>query len=114
MSTFADEIEQDYHQELLERGNLAPKPRPSWTGENQWTSLGYVAKINRIRCTCGACTDTLIGVFHRERTPSGKIRLTPLADSFQLPGDHTHPVEVTDLPARVCAYCLTPQGFERF
>jgi hypothetical protein len=108
-----DDIDADYHQFLLERGNLVPRPREvSWSDENRWTSLGYSARTLRTVCACGSHSDTMLGIFHDERTPSGKTRSLALDPArFQIPLDGNFPVYRTTGTCAVCPSCLSSKGF---
>ena len=106
------DIEEDYHQHLLEKGNLGKKPRPNWSDENAWISLGYSARVFRSVCkSCGTQTDSLVGIFHDEKTPSGSLRSTALAANAQWPQGEKYPVHVTTSPVNLCAACLPFVGF---
>lgn len=109
---FAAEIEADHHRFLLESGNLV-KRRPDWSDDNQWTSQGYLARVLESHCqSCGTVTRSLTGVFHRETTPSGKVREQALVPGFQIPLDQNYPIIVDKVSAVLCPVCLTSHGFE--
>ena len=110
----AADLEEDWHQHLLESGNLINTRRGShqWTGGNTWISQGYVAKILRVTCTCGAQHDSLIGIFHRETRCSETREQALNLRNTQFPGDHIHPIEITHAPALACVACLPSKGFK--
>lgn len=111
MSSLLDEIESDYHQHLLESGNLS-RPSSKWTGENSWTSAGYLACVLVTVCKCGDKTSLLQGVFHAETHPAKGRRLTALPlSSFQVPLGQQWPIERTEVQTPVCAACLPSRGF---
>lgn len=112
MSSLLDDLEADYHQYLLKEGNLHPRRKTDWTGDNQWESQGYIARVNRIECKCGAHHTTLVGAFHREKTPSGKVREIALHPRSQVPIGS--PVEVQIIQAQICPSCLSSMGFAEF
>ncbi len=97
-----DDIDHDYHANLLEFGNLQRrKPEVSWSDANSWKTLGHTARILQTRCLCGNITNTLIGIFRTERTPSGNQRDTRV--DFR-PQTCRKVVEVQSTP--ICPACL--------
>jgi hypothetical protein len=111
---FLDEIEEEHHRHLLEAGNLGPKRKSSeWTGENSWTSQGYLAVVIRSSCACGAYADNLAGVFHIEQTPSGARRQQALDTTkrIQIPLDGSWKVSSVDRSVQICPACLSANGF---
>lgn len=105
MSSLLEDIDAEQHSHLLEAGNLG-KSRAAWSEENAWSSVGYVARISRLACQCGEKTDTLLGIFHREKTPSGAIREQNLALRGCSIPFHNLPVEVTSSQVFACLKCL--------
>lgn len=110
MNPLLSDIAEDHHQHLLERGNLLPRKK-DWTGENQWRSLGYLARINRHHCACGDIRDQFVGCYHAEITPSGTRREQLLINNLQIPLDQKYPILITDLDVRICPACLVAKGF---
>ena len=108
---FSLDIEEDHHQNLLERGNLLPKKK-EWTGENQWASLGYLARVLVQSCSCGTDVEIFQGVFHSERTPSGTVRNTALIGNWQVPLGQDYPIITHTESVKICAYCLPSKGFK--
>lgn len=108
MSLLAD-IQAEYHQDLLENGNLKGKLLPKsslWTGAQQWTSDGYLARVLHQTCQCGASLKLLTGVFHVEISPSGTRKEQRLDDSrIQLPLHGTQ-VQTTTQQVKLCALCI--------
>lgn len=123
MSSLLDDIEAEKHSVLLESGNLPgkakkllpPSPKPqAWTGENTWTSNGYLARISRSICMCGAETKILVGIFHKETSPSGAVRLQALVNKphrFQIPLGENYPLEITEDYTNICPECISTHGF---
>lgn len=120
MLDLLSDIESEKHAFLLEKGNLpgvarilqSPK-QSSWTGENSWVSQGYLAQILRTKCTCGFSQDSLQGIFHVEKSPSGAIRKQALdLRRFQIPlqSDLNH-LELTYHLIPLCLSCLPGKGF---
>lgn len=105
LPSLSDLIEEDHHQRLLESGNLAPKRKSSlWTGEKQWVSLGYVARISEQICSsCGAINRITLGVFHRETRPGGEVKELRLAKGCQFRLDR---VEIESTQVDHCPDCL--------
>lgn len=107
-------LEEEHHQHLLEAGNLGRKPREiPWSDENAWTSRGYHAKVLRSVCRCGTHTDSLIGIFHEETTPSGKSRSQALnLRNFQVSLGENYPIRIETGPLMaICPACLSAKGF---
>lgn len=112
MSSLIDDIEESYHQHLLESGNLVPKPSP-WTGHDRWESQGYVAKLNRIHCECGAVHLQFVGIFHREFNPARQAKKEIVLHSkSQIPQNQQWPREITEIPAGICPSCYSSKGFQ--
>ena len=99
------------HEDDLINGNLRPHKRAPWSDENAWTSLGYIARIHKHHCTCGNTETQLLGVFHRERTPSGTLREQRLARGWQIPLDRPYPIQITTTAVLECSACITSKGF---
>ena len=109
-----DDLKNEHHSNLLENGNLRGKARESkWTGEFQWTSQGYIARVARLHCTCGQTTPILVGLFHLETTPSGTRRERRLdEDHYQIDPNGSYPIIVNTTQVKTCPHCLIFKGFQ--
>ena len=113
-----DDIELDYHADRLANGNLrgekARETRSSnWTGENSWTSEGYIMRAQCIKCS-GCSTETYIlqGIFHKEKSSSGATREQRLNETklLQFP-DNSAEYSESLQTVRICYSCApTPKG----
>lgn len=101
-----EDLESESYETVL-ASNL--KKKNTWTGENQWTSEGYIARVLKTKCAgCGFIQTTLTGVFHVETTPSGKRHETRLSETALLQFPRTQPVkaEHTNQTVKLCIACL--------
>jgi hypothetical protein len=115
LSPFLEFIAEEYHQHLLEAGNLGKKPRAiSWSDDNTFFSQGYHARVTITPCSCGASHKALVGIFHEEKTPSGKTRSQALTlRGLQIPLHDSYTIRTETLPlVHVCPSCLTSKGFK--
>jgi hypothetical protein len=113
---FAEEIEADYHQALLESGNLPNLKSGShkWTGKNCWIAEGFLGKYLVQTCACKKKTIFLAGIFILESNEAKKAsRFTPYPKDQPLPkpGEVPFPVELAYEEIPVCPYCLPQYGF---
>lgn len=99
--SFLDEIEAEYHQDLLERGNLKPRQREA-PFTPQWRFEGCYARISLWVCACGSQNRRLEGIFARDVSLSGATREKALPLSTCTPPSHI--VQTVLVPA--CAECF--------
>jgi len=103
------------HEDDLANGNLRGAKRrelrAEWSGENQWTSEGYLARVHAHRCKCGNTEHQFLGVFHREKTPKGSIHETRLTGNWQVPLSQKWPIEISSSDVDACMVCITTRGF---
>jgi len=115
-SLLAD-ITEEATSEALSTGNLKRRVDPNkiqpspWTGEKSWVSLGYIARVQHTRCVCGEHSSQLLGLFHREKSPSGAVVLQALSPKAQIPLNQNYPIEFIDLDVTICPECLDAHGF---
>jgi hypothetical protein len=105
-----DELAEDFHALLLEKGNLPGSPlRKSslWTGENNWRITGQTAKVLQTACNCGEVSSTLLGIFTEETNGTGARRLTRSLNP-SLGGK----IEIEKTQSLHCAHCLSALNFE--
>jgi hypothetical protein len=102
------ELEEDYHQDLLAKGNLSPKRKSSeWTGEHNWTSVGYYARFTSHSCKrCETRVNTLDGLFLAETNKRGDTRSTRIEKE---PPGGSWRTEIRETSLPFCAYCV--EGF---
>lgn len=114
MISLAEMIEEDYHQDLLEKGNLRPARKSAeWTGSNQYTSEGYLARVAIQLCrACGSSTDHVLSVAHCERNPRGDTRELALSRGFQIPHTARKRLVTSTEQVEACAPCLLTRGFQ--
>lgn len=113
-----EELDADYHQLLLETGNLKNLSSGShkWTGKDCWLSEGFVARGIAVFCTnCQKTTFELLGIFTLESNAARNAsRLTPITHPSDLPkhpADKPFPIELSETSAIACAACLPSLGF---
>lgn len=113
MKSLLDEIEADYHNDLLERGNLRKRREIRASFTPSWTSQGYVCRLLESTCRCGAKSLSLMGIFHRETTTAGGSR-DQIMDlkGFALPPDSPCWTEITPVLTAACADCIHPRFLE--
>ena len=112
MSSLLDDLEEDHHKFLLAEGNLHVK-RSTWTGHDVWESQGYVARLNRITCECGAVHLQFLGIFHREFNPArNATKEQVLHAKSQIPQNQNWPREINEIPAGICPSCYSFKGFQ--
>ncbi len=110
---FADDLEEETTSLLIAEGNLKrEKAKPAFVPV--WQHCGYVAQLQRLYCTCGYSYDHFLGVFSREKSPTGENRDTALARGFQIPLGHSYPVEISHFKTHACPACLSAKGFAEF
>lgn len=105
-----DDFVAEHHNHLLEAGNLK-KSRTPWTDNHSWKTLGFSARISRSTCGCGTVTETLIGIFRDEETPSGARR--SVATPHQEIHGEKHPVITILSQTPICAACLKASTYFR-
>jgi hypothetical protein len=105
---FIFEIEEDYHQELLKRGNLERKRQIPFTP--RWTNAGYLARIIYTSCTCGSLTENPPSLFHVQTDQSGSRELSPIHPS-QIQAGLPRRIERVAEKTDICALCLPSLGF---
>ena len=104
---FLNEIEDEHHQNLLEKGNLGKRKPSLFREETIFHSSGYLAKALRITCgKCGTQETRLQGIFHRETNSLGTSRLTAMPVNSQYPLDQTYPIEIETCSIPQCYHCL--------
>lgn len=114
---FEEEIEADYHQALLETGNLPHFKSGShkWTGKDCWLAEGFAARVHAQCCTgCKSVAFQLIGIFRIESNAARKAsRFVALRKDEPLPtpGEFPHPVEISHEILDTCPGCLEKHGF---
>lgn len=104
---FSSEIEAEFHQHLLEKGNLnKPKRHTEWTEHSPWVSQGYLARVSEFTCTgCSTRHQSLLGIFHLEIRGTDRRETALSLRNFQMNG--SPPVQITLLPPQaICAACL--------
>lgn len=106
-----EDLNAEHHNFLLEKGNLVKARRPCWTDNHSWKTLGFSARISRVICDCGAVTESLLGLFRDEETPSGAKRSSAVKPS-ELSGEN-HPVITLISSAPVCAHCVRGSTYFR-
>lgn len=106
-NSLLDDIEAEHHNHLLENGNLLRK-RNNWSDDNAWTFKGYTARILSYKCRCGSYSETLLGIFAKETTPSGKSRETSLnLRGLQFnPQESAYTVETQTQGIDLCPNCI--------
>lgn len=105
-----DDLNAEQHNHLLEAGNLK-KARTPWRDDHSWKTLGFSARISRSTCDCGAITETLIGIFREEETPSGAKRSVAVKHT-EIHGEH-HPVITLTSSVPICPACLRGSTYFR-
>lgn len=113
MKSLLDEINAEHHNFLLEEGNLRKRRVKEAPFIPQWHSTGYVCRLLETTCRCGSKHVSLMGIFHREETPSGGRRDQIMdARGFALPPDSPAWTEITYIQAAACADCIHPRFLE--
>jgi hypothetical protein len=119
MFNFAEDLAEESLADALENGNLrGEKSRaqreienPGWNDRNAWVSQGYYISLHRTGCKCGNVVDFLCGVFHEEKSPSGKIRCIRFDGDFQIPKSAIQPTRISHFSTRICLACVSGHGF---
>ena len=110
---FLIDFEEEETARLIAEGNLRrEKAKPAFVPV--WTHAGYVANLQRVHCSCGYTYDHFLGVFSREKSPTGETREQVLSRGFQIPLDQKYPVEISHFKVHTCPACLTSKGFADF
>ena len=108
--TFEEELEEDFHRLLLEKGNIrreSPFRKSNlWTGENNWKITGQTAKVLQTACNCGEVSFSLLGIFTEETSGTGARRLTKSLNP-SLGGK----IEIEKTQSLHCAHCLSTLNF---
>jgi hypothetical protein len=106
------ELQADYHNELLEKGNLRKSRVVHAPFTSQpWRSAGYLARVLRSTCAnCGAQVDSLMGIFHVETRGSDKREQVMPAKGFQLPPSAPAKREILPITTQSCLDCI-PEAF---
>ena len=102
------DLESEYHQFLLEKGNLVKKPRHTeWHDKGPWVSKGYQAELSQYKCKgCGTLNQSLIGIFHVETRGTDTRKIALDLRNFQMSGDFSN-IIITTLPDQgICPSCL--------
>jgi hypothetical protein len=105
-----DDVLEDHHQNLLERGNLGRKrilPDPIFV--QKWESTGYLARILETTCdACGSIHSSLIGVFHTEKNLSDTTATREIALDLRRFRDLnlTPSIKVDIASVPLCAHCV--------
>ena len=111
-----EDFEHEYHNHLLEKGNLArKKPREASADLKvirSWRFEGYTARLSRLICVCGSHTDTLMGLFRDETAADGSRRSSAIEPArFEpIPGE-TYPTITITQGVNLCPACLPTKGF---
>ena len=95
----------------------APAPRREDFARNNFatfTDEGYLARVARQVCRgCNGVAESLVGVFHVERSPTGARRLQALGRGAQWPLQDGWPLEIETQEIAFCPTCLRELGFSR-
>lgn len=105
-----DDFVAEHHNHLLEAGNLK-KARAPWRDDHAWKTIGFSARISHVTCDCGAVSESLIGIFRDEETPSG-ARRSIATPHTELHGEK-HPVITIISTAPVCPACVRSSTYFR-
>jgi len=105
-----DDINEDHHALLLEKGNLLPK-RKEWKPE-EWRFTGYKVLITHHICQCGSVASLVDGILSEEFSSLGNYRAINLVlRGFQATPESLRTTVISTVLTAVCPACLPKLGF---
>jgi hypothetical protein len=111
-----DDFEHEYHNHLLEKGNLLKKKPREASADlktiRAWRFTGFTARLSRTICNCGAQSVSLMGIFRDEEACDGARRSIALDPArFEPVPGYTYPTITITQGVAVCPACLPSMGF---
>ena len=102
-SSLLEDLLAENHNHLLEKGNLLKKQKV-WRETPKPETIGDFPRIIQTTCmNCGTLTNSLLGVYHKVRFPSGATVETLIREPIDVA---IVDVEITPASAPFCLTCL--------